>query len=284
MKGFSLICRKSNNLEKHKLSKSSFIRGLQCSKSLFLYKNHIELRDKLSPEKKAIFNRGTSVGILAQKIFPNGIDATPQNRRDYISAVNYTQQLINSGTNVIYEAAFQSNGVLIILDILVMKDDKWYAYEVKSSAKITSTYINDAALQYWVINNSGLKLEDISIINMNTSYVKTGKIDVKSLFKITSVKKEVIAKQEKITNQIHQLLDVANLTSMPEINIGEHCFSPYECDFKGFCWKNVPANSVFEIAGISKVEQFNLYNSGVRMLSDVPKNNQLNEHANLQLN
>ena len=140
-------------MEKHILSKSTFLRGLQCSKSLYLYKYFIQRRDSVSPEQQAIFNRGNNVGLLAQKLFPGGTDATPSKRSNNIEAVTNTRKLIESGAEVIYEAAFQHEQVLAILDVLVKKDGQWYAYEVKSSTKISPTYLLDASLQYWVITN-----------------------------------------------------------------------------------------------------------------------------------
>lgn len=57
------------------LSNSTFLRGLQCEKSLWLYKHHYELKDVITPQQKAIFCQGTNVGVLAQKLFPGGVDA-----------------------------------------------------------------------------------------------------------------------------------------------------------------------------------------------------------------
>jgi hypothetical protein len=51
----------------------------------------------------------------------------------------------------------------------------------------------------------------------------------------------------------------------------------------GTCWKNVPGNSVFEITGISKTEQFNLYNSGIRTIDQIPLHNELNANVNLHI-
>ena len=59
-----------------RLSKSTFIRGLQCEKSLFLYKHHYKLKDPISPSLQSIFDQGTSIGLLAQELFPNGVDAS----------------------------------------------------------------------------------------------------------------------------------------------------------------------------------------------------------------
>jgi len=52
-------------MEKHVLSKSTFIRGNQCLKSLYLNKKRPFLRDKLSPEQLEKFRRGHNVGFLA---------------------------------------------------------------------------------------------------------------------------------------------------------------------------------------------------------------------------
>ncbi|MFY9310205.1 MAG: DUF2779 domain-containing protein [Bacteroidia bacterium] len=270
-------------MEKHILSKSTFLRGLQCSKSLYLYKNFIQLRDPVSPEQKAIFNRGNNVGILAQQLFPGGIDATPEKRSDNLAAVEKTQQLIASGVEIIYEAAFQHEQVLAILDILVKKDNQWYAYEVKSSSKISNTYLLDASLQYWVITKSGLDLSDISLVTINNQYVRKGALNVQELFSITSVLKDALRNQPLIEEKIQLFMLVTANARMPEIAIGEHCFSPYSCDFMGTCWKNVPKNSVFEITGVPKAELFNLYHNGFKTINEIPESNTLNKNANIHV-
>ena len=56
-----------------RLSKSSYLRGLQCHKSLFLDRFHDELRDPSDPSKKAIFSTGHQVGELARELFPGGV-------------------------------------------------------------------------------------------------------------------------------------------------------------------------------------------------------------------
>ncbi len=270
-------------MEKHILSKSTFLRGLQCVKSLYLYKNFIQTRDMVSAEQQAIFNRGNNVGVLAQKLFPGGTDATPAKRSNNIAAVENTRKLIESGVEVIYEAAFQYEQVLAILDILVKKGDKWYAYEVKSSTKISSTYLLDASLQYWVISNSGVSLEDISLITINNQYVRNGDVNLKDLFSIKSVKKEALSNQKMVEEKILLSKAVIHDGVLPDIRIGEHCFSPYNCDFMGTCWKNVPQNSVFDITGVKKAEQFNLYNSGIKTISDIPEKNDLDKNANIHI-
>ena len=45
------------------LSKSTFLRGLQCERSLWLYKHRYDLKDDISPQQEAIFSQGTKTRI-----------------------------------------------------------------------------------------------------------------------------------------------------------------------------------------------------------------------------
>lgn len=270
-------------MEKHVLSKSSFIRGVQCQKSLYLYKHFYKQRDPLSASQQAIFNRGTNIGILAQDLFPGGVDASPKSKFKYHESVALTQELIKNGTSIIYEAAFQFKETLVLLDILVKQNNQWYAYEVKSSTKISPTYILDASLQYYIINNSGIELADIFILNINTDYIRNGKLDPQQLFRTTSVKVEAEKHTLYIEEQLEKSLQTVKSNNQPDINIGQQCTSPYNCDFIGTCWKNIPENSVLNMGGVSKEELFNLYNSGIKTINDIPANLELNKNIQLQV-
>ena len=55
-------------MSKYKLSKSTFIKGLQCEKALYLYKHHYKLKDPISSSLQATFDQGTNIGILSQEV------------------------------------------------------------------------------------------------------------------------------------------------------------------------------------------------------------------------
>ena len=78
-------------MPKYQLSKSTFIRGLQCEKSLYLYKKHYKLKDPTTPFLQAIFDQGNSVGILAQSLFPGGVDASPESHFKVYDSVEKTK-------------------------------------------------------------------------------------------------------------------------------------------------------------------------------------------------
>ena len=84
------------------LSKSQYIRGLQCHKSLWLYKNNPELRAKPDQVQESLFNTGHNVGELVKELFPNGTEIE-FNADDFKGMIAKTKALIENGTEVIYD-------------------------------------------------------------------------------------------------------------------------------------------------------------------------------------
>lgn len=267
----------------HLLSKSSFIKGLQCTKHLFLYKYHYDEMDELSEMQKAIFQRGTNVGILAQQLFPGGTIATEGSPPNYREGLKKTAELIDRGDEVIYEASFQSNDVLSIADIVVKLNDKWNIYEVKSSTSVSETYLNDAALQYYVISNSGIKINDFSIIYIDNQYVREGELNLESLFNIESVFEHILPLQDFVAENVERLKQVLISKKMPHIDIGEHCHNPYKCGFFNYCRTHIPEDSIFDFSGMHLKKKYEMYNEGIINLDDVPDDYSLNKNSKLQL-
>ena len=267
----------------HLLSKSSFIRGVQCEKHLYLYKYHYNEMDQLSDMQKAIFKRGTDVGKLAQQLYPNGIDASPATQFEYNKAVKLTQELLNKKQEVIYEASFNFSDVLSVADILVNKKSGLSVYEVKSSTSISETYIRDAALQYWVISNCGYKIKDFSITYINNQYVRKGELELDKLFISESVLKLILPLQKWVEENVNRFKKVFSKKVIPKIDIGEHCHDPYTCGFYEYCRKHIPDNSIFDLSGIHLSKKYALYRSGIIKLEDVPEDAKLSKNAKLQL-
>jgi hypothetical protein len=271
-------------MTKYILSKSTFIRGLQCEKSLYLYKHNYDLRDETPAHLQAIFDQGNAVGLLAQELFSGGADASPEDHFKIQESVLKTQEFLERGEAIIYEATFQYNGVLAALDILVKEADGWKAYEVKSSTKVSDTYLHDAAIQFYTIVNSGIELKDISIVYINNQYVKDGEINVHELFAIESIYDRVQALLPKIPEQVASFKEVIQSKSIPKIDIGSHCSKPYDCDFRGHCWQHVPEYSIFDISGMRINKKMELYSKGVLTIDEVDKESPLlNANQKLQV-
>ncbi len=272
-----------STVPKHILSKSTFLRGCQCHKSLWMYKNEYNLRDATSEAQQEIFNQGTKVGLLARDLFPGGLDASPVDSFHYQESVMKTQELLQAGHKVIYEAAFQHEQVLAAIDILVNDSGKWYGFEVKSSTEVKDINLRDAALQYYVITKAGIQLDDIFIVHINNEYIRNGALDLSQLFIKHSVKNEVLELQGFISNKISELIQVATSKVKPINDIGAHCSDPYDCDFMSHCWSHIPEVSIFDLVRLNINKKFELYSNGVVDFSQLHETYKLSEGQKMQV-
>ena len=225
------------------ISKSSFIRGTKCPKSLYLHFFQPEEQDEISEGQQSIFDTGHNVGFLAQQLFPGGIDASRGAHEKVNEAISYTQELINNGQKVIYEAAFSDGETLCYMDILVKENNKWRAYEVKASTGVKDYHVMDAAFQYYVITRSGLPLADIFLVHINNQYIRRGEIDVQQLFTKVIMTETILPLQEDIPRQLKSLQEMVDAGIVPDIEMGFQCTHPYDCDFLEFCRQELPVES-----------------------------------------
>ncbi|MEA3479781.1 MAG: DUF2779 domain-containing protein [Bacteroidota bacterium] len=267
----------------HVISKSSFIKGTQCLKALYLSKHHPELRDEISKGQQAIFDQGHEVGELAQQLFPGGVLAAKDLPEGFIESIEQTQKLISQGHEVIYEAGFMVNNLHCFVDILVKQNGKWHIYEVKSSTGISDTHILDVAFQYYVLSNMGLEVEDVYIVHINNQYVRQGDLDIQQLFNIESVLVKGLGLQDFIGESLNEQVQVLQDGKIPKIDIGPHCKNPYDCDFRGYCWKHLPEYSVFNIHNLRGEKKFDLYDKGFIELKDIPEDYPLGVHQRFQV-
>lgn len=247
------------------LSKSRYIKGIQCHKSLWLATHKPELREESEAAKQA-FEQGLAVGECAQKLFPGG-ETIHFDGRSYDDQVQQTQSALTTA-KVIYEAAFMHNGVFVKADIMRKVRGGWELYEVKGSSKVKDIYLDDTAVQYHVIAGSGIKISKMFVVHLNTSYSRKGELDYSKLFSLCDVTSQVLERQAQVKKEITKQKRMLK-GNEPDIDIGPWCNDPYECDFKCHCWKDVPENSVFDLAG-KGVDTFALYHQGIAKMQDIP--------------
>ncbi len=262
------------------LSKSQYIRGLQCHKSLWLYKNKPELRDALDHAQESLFNIGHNVGELAKKLFPNGTEVE-FDASSFKGMISKTKELIAVDTEVIYEATFSENGIFAMADILVKNGDGWDIYEVKASIQVKDVHINDTAIQWYALSKV-LNLKHAYVMHINNQYVREGELNIEELFTIEDVTDIVLEKQDEIEPQLLEMKDMLK-EGVPDIDIGVHCSNPYGCDFHGYCWGHIPSNnSVFDIS-YAMGKQWKLYYQGILSIDDVPDDFHFGSNAALQI-
>ncbi len=265
------------------ISKSAFLRGVQCFKSLYLKKHKPELEETISDSQQAIFNRGHKIGDLAKDLFPEGTDLSIYIPDQFSKVFQETSLLISKKDVVIYEAGFQHNNLICFVDILTKKDDKYAIYEVKGSTSIKDVNLWDVAFQYHLVTSKGIQLQDVSIVYINNEYVRDGELDIHQLFVVESVLERIMPILPQVRNHVNRMIRMLNAREVPDISIGSYCSSPYDCSFKRHCWKDVPNYSVFNISRLSVKKKFELYHQGVVNVVDVPENFPLSHNQQLQV-
>jgi hypothetical protein len=235
----------------HLLSKTTYMRGHQCTKSLSLYTHHRDLLPPVSAAQQAVFDAGSEVGLLAQQLFPGGVDVRPDSARDFRESLAKTARAVVDGASVIYEAAFVYDDVLVAVDLLRRDGSEWHAYEVKGAGSVKPQHVDDAALQYYVMTSAGLAVRDISIVHLNTQYVRAGALEMPRLFTIASVYNRVQPLLPEVPARVAELKAIVQSDTEPVVEIGKQCSVPYACGFTAHCWRDVPAAT----RGPAKVEQ-----------------------------
>lgn len=134
------------------LSKSLYMRGLQCHKSLYLDRRRPELRAAPSAELEALWKSGHAVGDFAHMLFPGGV-VVPFDGLTKDEQLAKTREEIDRGTKAIYEASFSFNDVFVKADIIVRNRGCWDLYEVKSSTSVKEHHWDDVAVQYHVLSD-----------------------------------------------------------------------------------------------------------------------------------
>lgn len=257
------------------LSKTKLMRGYRCPKSIYLTIHQPHLESPITPDIQALFDQGNFVGKKAREYFPDGSLITNK-PWDFYGAIAKTRELIASGTQTIYEAAFEYLGCYARIDIIQYSEttQKWNIYEVKSSTKVKPEHYDDVGLQAWIFANNGLPIEKIHLMHLN-SECRHPNFDI--LFKQVDVTNEIREKYLSIRPKLHEIFTTLQQSEVPETHVGAHCLAPTECGFKAHCWKQ---NAIpdFSILNLPKMHtrRWELFQQGIIDLHDT-RLDELNE-------
>jgi hypothetical protein len=251
------------------------MRGLQCRKSLWL---KIHNPSVLIREDNTRFETGNKVGQLACQLFPDGIKIQLSTSFEQIKK---TRESIESGVKTIYEATFEFNDVLVMVDVLHIDEENTInIYEVKSSSKVKATHLKDLSIQYYVLNGLGYKIKSSKLICLNNKYIREDKLDIHELFLINDVSPQILELQEEIPVNLEKF---KNLKNIDTITIGSHCTSPHKCDGYDHCWKHIPVFSIFNIGSLSMKEKMEFYSHGIITADQIRDVSRLTRSQQIQI-
>jgi hypothetical protein len=263
------------------LSKSDYLRYLQCPKYLWLNKNRKDLLPTISLSQDAIFEQGYEVEAYSHQLFAEGVEV----KGNFDEARNHTMALIKEGRRVIFQATAFSKPILARVDILAFNPEEecWDIYEVKSTTEFKKEHIPDIAFQKYAFELEGLTIGKCFLIHINKEYVRSGDIDPHNLLSIQELTNEVNQYYPLVEGEAKKALDWLNSETEPKKRIGKQCKKPYPCPFKSYCWKDVPEHSVFEVSRISEKKLEELLDQEVLKIKDIPDEFILTENQRLHV-
>lgn len=232
----------------HLLSKSKYIRGLQCERALWLDVHEPRLA-RYTAEQMRRFDRGRDFEYAFKSRFPDGIDlsaelgrnvdAYPELTAQYLDGIHTPSPLRGTPPNlggelVLFEAGFLYDDVLVLADVVHKNaDGSLDIYEVKSGTTLSETYRRDASLQHYVISHCR-EINTFSIVyaNPDGGFIKE---------ELSATLQEQHGEIEKNLAAMKEILRHGE----PDTPTGQHCLEPYACPYQHYCAQGVRQMSLF---------------------------------------
>lgn len=242
------------------LTKSKLLSWLQCPRRLYLEIYHPELKNE-SDAAIATQTAGGLVGEKACEFFPDGVLIDwPQDASGRDQALRQTaQQLAVKSPRPIFEATFAHERTLIRADLLLPEKRRWHLVEVKSATSVKDYHLFDTAIQTHVLQASGVKLGDVSLVTINNTFVYPGKGcyreikkngEINSLFQSQDVTRETAALAKK---EAPAWIAGARKTLAGKLpGKISTCDKPYPCPFMDYCHPQTTDFPVDRLPGIGK--------------------------------
>lgn len=241
------------------LSKSKYCNAVQCPKMLWLNKYKHEEFDE-SVINQAVLETGNEVGDLAMGLLGDFVEVPFGDLGDMISE---TKRLIDEGTPIIAEASFSFDGLFCSVDILKNNGNGHVEiYEVKSSTKLSEIYLHDVSYQQYVLEGLGYKADSAKLVHINPDYVRHGELNLNELFVINDIKVDTDMLQSNVRNTIPLLEAIMADGVEPEMPVGCHCHTPYNCGFFDYCTGHLAHPNVFDISRLGFDKKIGFYNDG----------------------
>ncbi|MBO5412281.1 MAG: hypothetical protein J6A38_04310 [Clostridia bacterium] len=235
------------------VSKTDFVRGLQCAKMLWLDAHAPELKI-IPPEVQARLDAGNEFGDKAMSLFGEYLETTTfreDGRLDFKAMLEKTQDWITAGENVVCEAAFSWYGNYCAADILKKDGDGYALYEVKNTYFVRQEFITDLGFQRLILRKCGVKLTAVKLVlrgdeppegvaipeeeNVDAEYLEKDGFR----YKIVDVTAETKQAERVADRRVFELGKLKKKeTPIPDVAIGEQCLKPYACWYYEHCHKN----------------------------------------------
>lgn len=182
-------------------------------------------------------------------------------------AVAQTACLIANDPPVpLFEAAFINAGALVRSDILVPVEGGWRMIEVKSSGSVKDHHMIDCAIQLWVLEGAGIKIQQVCLAHVDTGFVYAGDGNYDQLIIEEDVTEQVRGLLPKVPAWLASHRDIL-ANPMPPVRMGSQC-KP-DCQFMEHCQLGLPEYPVSILPNGRKLIT-ELQEAGIEDVRDIP--------------
>lgn len=207
------------------LTKSKYIRGLQCERALYLDVYNPKLA-YYPPEVLAKFRQGRDFEASFRDRFPQGVNLSKLLgwKMDQYPVLT-REKLAQKGEVVLFEAGFIYDDVLVLADVVHKHDDGTIdVYEIKNGTSAKEVFQNDLAVQHYVLSHclDGLNHFYLLYNDGNDGFVQE------------DFAQQSVALHATIAETIARFKEVLQGFE-PEVSIDEHCDLPYACPYRRYC-------------------------------------------------
>ncbi len=252
------------------LTKTDYVNGLTCPKSLWLAFNAPGRLPKADESAQYLMDQGRQIGELARRRYPAGVLLPTGSVREN----DQRSRRLADRRVPLFEAGFihPSGACYARADVLLpIGKDEWDLAEVKSSGSVKEEHLHDVAFQLYCYTGAGLKIRKCSLLLVNTEYERSGEIDPIQFFREEDVTDAVRGVEPTVQPNVGRLLQVTHSRECPEFGRGE----PFHKDEGGVheddsIWKEHPASDISDLYGGGK-KVLQLLEAGVFKIRDIPK-------------
>ena len=195
------------------ISKTAFMRGMQCPKMLWLDRHKPSL--KIIPaEIQARLDAGNDFGDKAMGMFGPYEEMT----------------VYRPGTTIPDTAAMlarTAEHLACAVDILRKTSAGYDIYEVKNTSELSEQFVKDTGFQYYILTRCGVKIDKI--------YIVLHGADEQNLFVPIDVTERAKGYYNWINEHIWELNRMQKEPTEPRIAPGKQCLNPYECWYYQYC-------------------------------------------------
>ena len=174
------------------ISKSDYMLFLRHPAWLWLKMNDPSKIPPVDAATQAMFDAGHAFEPYVESLFPEGVALGFSDFDEYRSLPLRTQQAFESGAQVVFQPRFEWNGFTCISDIVSVAEGRTVdLYEIKSSTRVKPDHLYDLAFQKVVLEGNGFAVRNVSVIHVNTKYVRQGDINPRELTTFEDVTEQV---------------------------------------------------------------------------------------------